>query len=213
MILNLEHVNKTIKKALVLDDVTMTLEGGHIYGLKGPNGSGKTMLMRVMAGLIRPTSGHVFVDGRQLGRDMDFPPSIGLLLENPSFLPNHTGLKNLELLAGIQHRVTSTDIRQTLQNVGLNPDDLRTFRKYSLGMKQRLGIAAAIMEQPDLILVDEPTNALDDKGIEQICTLLRQERDRGALLVLSCHDASILEELSDEIFHICDGKVERRTIS
>ena len=213
MILNLEHVNKTIKKALVLDDVTMTLEGGHIYGLKGPNGSGKTMLMRMMAGLIRPTSGHVFVDGRQLGRDMDFPPSIGLLLENPSFLPNHTGLKNLELLAGIQHRVTSEDIRQTLQDVGLNPDDPRTFRKYSLGMKQRLGIAAAIMERPDLILVDEPTNALDDKGIEQICTLLRRERDRGALLVLSCHDASILEELSDEIFHICDGKVERRAIS
>lgn len=213
MILNLEHVNKTIKKALVLDDVTMTLEGGHIYGLKGPNGSGKTMLMRMMAGLIRPTSGRVFVDGRQLGRDMDFPPSIGLLLENPSFLPNHTGLKNLELLAGIQHRVTGTEVRQTLQDVGLNPDDPRTFRKYSLGMKQRLGIAAAIMEQPDLILVDEPTNALDDKGIEQICTLLRQERDRGALLVLSCHDASILEELSDEIFHICDGKVERRTIS
>lgn len=213
MILNLEHVNKTIKKALVLDDVTITLEGGHIYGLKGPNGSGKTMLMRVMAGLIRPTSGRVFVDGRQLGRDMDFPPSIGLLLENPSFLPNHTGLKNLELLAGIQHRVTGTEVRQTLQDVGLNPDDPRTFRKYSLGMKQRLGIAAAIMEQPDLILVDEPTNALDDKGIEQICTLLRRERDRGALLVLSCHDASILEELSDEIFHICDGKVERRTIS
>lgn len=213
MILNLEHVNKTIKKAPVLDDVTMTLEGGHIYGLKGPNGSGKTMLMRMMAGLIRPTSGRVFVDGRQLGRDMDFPPSIGLLLENPSFLPNHTGLKNLELLAGIQHRVTGREVRQTLQNVGLNPDDPRTFRKYSLGMKQRLGIAAAIMEQPDLILVDEPTNALDDKGIEQICTLLRQERDRGALLVLSCHDASILEELSDEIFHICDGKVERRSIS
>ncbi|OUN22207.1 ATP-binding cassette domain-containing protein [Pseudoflavonifractor sp. An85] len=213
MKLNLEHVNKTIKKALVLDDVTMTLEGGHIYGLKGPNGSGKTMLMRVMAGLIRPTSGRVCVDGRQLGRDMDFPPSVGLLLENPSFLPNHTGLKNLELLAGIQHRVTSVNIRQTLQDVGLNPDDPRTFRKYSLGMKQRLGIAAAIMEQPDLILVDEPTNALDDNGIQQICTLLRRERDRGALLILSCHDASILEDLSDEIFHIYDGKVERRTIS
>ena len=213
MKLNLEHVNKTIKKALVLDDVTMTLEGGHIYGLKGPNGSGKTMLMRVMAGLIRPTSGRVCVDGRQLGRDMDFPPSVGLLLEYPSFLPNHTGLKNLELLAGIQHRVTSVNIRQTLQDVGLNPDDPRTFRKYSLGMKQRLGIAAAIMEQPDLILVDEPTNALDDNGIQQICTLLRRERDRGALLILSCHDASILEDLSDEIFHIYDGKVERRTIS
>lgn len=213
MKLNLEHVNKTIKRAPILDDVTLTLEGGHIYGLKGPNGSGKTMLMRMMAGLIRPTSGQVFVDGKQLGRDMDFPPSMGLLLENPSFLPNHTGLKNLELLAGIQRRVTLADIRLTLQDVGLNPDDPRKFRKYSLGMKQRLGIAAAILERPDLILVDEPTNALDDNGMEQICGLLRRERDRGALLVLSCHDASILEELSDEIFHVCDGKVERRAIS
>ena len=171
------------------------------------------MLMRLMAGLIRPNSGQVWIDGRQLGRDMDFPPSMGLLLENPAFLPNHTGLKNLELLAAIQNRAAGEGIRQTLRDVGLDPDDRRKYRKYSLGMKQRLGVAAAIMEQPELILVDEPTNALDDRGVEQICALLRRERDRGALLVLSCHDASILEALSDEIYHIYEGRVERRAAS
>ena len=213
MELKIEHACKVIRKALILDDVTLTLQGGKIYGLQGPNGSGKTMLMRLMAGLIRPTSGQVWIDGRQLGRDMDFPPSMGLLLENPAFLPNHTGLKNLELLAAIQNRAAGEGIRQTLQDVGLDPDDRRKYRKYSLGMKQRLGVAAAIMEQPELILVDEPTNALDDRGVEQICALLRRERDRGALLVLSCHDASILEALSDEIYHIYEGRVERRAAS
>ena len=213
MELKIEHACKVIRKALILDDVNLTLQGGKIYGLQGPNGSGKTMLMRLMAGLIRPTSGQVWIDGRQLGRDMDFPPSMGLLLENPAFLPNHTGLKNLELLAAIQNRAAGEGIRQTLRDVGLDPDDRRKYRKYSLGMKQRLGVAAAIMEQPELILVDEPTNALDDRGVEQICALLRRERDRGALLVLSCHDASILEELSDEIYHIYEGRVERRAAS
>ena len=213
MELKIEHACKVIRKALILDDVTLTLQGGKIYGLQGPNGSGKTMLMRLMAGLIRPTSGQVWIDGRQLGRDMDFPPSMGLLLENPAFLPNHTGLKNLELLAAIQNRAAGEGIRQTLRDVGLDPDDRRKYRKYSLGMKQRLGVAAAIMEQPELILVDEPTNALDDRGVEQICALLRRERDRGALLVLSCHDASILEALSDEIYHIYEGRVERRAAS
>ena len=213
MELKIEHACKVIRKALILDDVNLTLQGGKIYGLQGPNGSGKTMLMRLMAGLIRPNSGQVWIDGRQLGRDMDFPPSMGLLLENPAFLPNHTGLKNLELLAAIQNRAAGEGIRQTLRDVGLDPDDRRKYRKYSLGMKQRLGVAAAIMEQPDLILVDEPTNALDDRGVEQICALLRRERDRGALLVLSCHDASILEALSDEIYHIYEGRVERRAAS
>ena len=213
MELKIEHACKVIRKALILDDVNLTLQGGKIYGLQGPNGSGKTMLMRLMAGLIRHNSGQVWIDGRQLGRDMDFPPSMGLLLENPAFLPNHTGLKNLELLAAIQNRAAGEGIRQTLRDVGLDPDDRRKYRKYSLGMKQRLGVAAAIMEQPELILVDEPTNALDDRGVEQICALLRRERDRGALLVLSCHDASILEALSDEIYHIYEGRVERRAAS
>lgn len=206
------HATKYIKKSLILKDVSINLESGTVYGLQGPNGGGKTMLMRLLCGLIRATEGQVLIDGRELGKDMDFPDSLGLLIENPAFLPGYTGLQNLLLLAQLQDRVGETEIRQALLDVGLNPDDKRKYRKYSLGMKQRLGIAAAIMEQPELILLDEPTNALDDKGVAQICNLIRRERDRGALVVLACHDAEILENLSDEIFYIHDGIVERKGI-
>lgn len=204
------HATKYIKKALILKDVNISLESGYIYGLQGPNGGGKTMLMRLLCGLIRATEGQVLIDGKQLGKDMDFPDSLGLLIENPTFLPGYTGLQNLLLLAQLQDRIGEAEARQALQDVGLDPNDKRKYRKYSLGMKQRLGIAAAIMEQPELILLDEPTNALDDKGVAQICDLIRRERDRGALVVLACHDADILESLSDEIFCIHDGIVERK---
>ena len=209
--MNIKVVNATkyIHGSLILDNVSMELTGGKIYGLKGPNGSGKTMLMRLIGGLIRPTSGTVEINGEKLGAGKDFPASMGLLLENPAFLPNYTGLKNLELLCGINERVDIGQIRQAIQVVGLDPDDKRKYRKYSLGMKQRLGIAAAIMEKPDLLLIDEPTNALDDKGIDQICSLIRRERDRGALVIMSCHDAAILEWMSDEMFTIYEGRVER----
>lgn len=210
MVINIDHGTKYIKKALILDDVSLEMHSGRVYGLQGPNGSGKTMLMRLCCGLIRPTSGQVTIDGKVLGMDMDFPPSLGLLIENPAFLPNYTGLKNLELLADIQGRVGTEQIRNAITDVGLDPDDKRKYRKYSLGMKQRLGIAAAIMEQPELILLDEPTNALDDKGVEQICQLIRRERDRGALVVMACHDAAILEKMADEIFTIYEGKVEKK---
>lgn len=204
-----KSATKYIKKALILDDVNIQLTGGKIYGLKGPNGSGKTMLMRLLSGLIRPTSGEVWIDGKKLGKDMDFPESVGLLIENPAFLPNYTGYENLELLAQIRGKIGAEEICQSLMEVGLDPHDPRRYRKYSLGMKQRLGIAAAIMEKPDLLIVDEPTNALDDSGVEQICTILRRERERGALVVIACHDSLLLETLSDEIYKIYEGKVTK----
>ena len=204
-----KSATKYIKKALILDDVNIQLTGGKIYGLKGPNGSGKTMLMRLLSGLIRPTSGEVWIDGKKLGKDMDFPESVGLLIENPAFLPNYTGYENLELLAQIRGKIGAEEICQSLLEVGLDPHDPRKYRKYSLGMKQRLGIAAAIMEKPDLLIVDEPTNALDDSGVEQICTILRRERERGALVVIACHDSRLLEILSDEIYKIYEGKVTK----
>ena len=210
MIIRTENATKYIRGALILDNVNVEFESGKIYGLQGPNGSGKTMLMRLVGGLIRPTSGEVYIDENKLGQSFDFPTSMGLLIENPAFLPNYTGLKNLELLAGIKGNVSLEQLRQTIRDVGLNPDDKRKYRKYSLGMKQRLGIAAAIMEKPDLILMDEPTNALDDAGVERICLLLRRERDRGALILMACHDAAILEQMSDEIYTIYEGKVERK---
>ena len=206
----IDHVTKTIKGAVILDDVSLTLRSGTVYGLQGVNGSGKTMLMRLIAGLIRPTSGKVTIDGKILGKDLDFPGSTGLLIENPAFLDGHTGLKNLELLAQIKGEIGLPQIKETLREVGLKPEDPRKFKKYSLGMKQRLGIAAALMEKPDLILLDEPTNALDDRGVARICALIRRERDRGALIVLACHDASILEGLADEIYKVSEGKIEKR---
>lgn len=209
MKIDMINATKTIGKAVILDGITLSLEGGRIYGLRGPNGSGKTMLMRLMAGLIRPTSGEVLVDGKRLGRDLDFPPSIGMLIENPAFLPNDTGLKNLELLASLKNETGIGQIRETLTRVGLDPDDKRRVRKYSLGMKQRLGIAAAIMERPALVLLDEPTNALDDGGVARICDILRRERERGALVVVACHDGAFLRECSDEIFKVQSGRVER----
>lgn len=210
MIIRTKNATKYIRGALILDKVNVEFESGKIYGLQGPNGSGKTMLMRLVGGLIQPTSGEVYIDENKLGQSFDFPTSMGLLIENPAFLPNYTGLKNLELLAGIKGNVSLEQLRQTIRDVGLNPDDKRKYRKYSLGMKQRLGIAAAIMEKPELILMDEPTNALDDAGVEQICLLLRRERDRGALILMACHDAAILEQMSDEIYTIYEGKVERK---
>lgn len=201
---------KQIKATTILQSINLDLYGATVYGLQGPNGSGKTMLMRLIAGLIRPTSGSVVIDGKTLGKDFDFPPSMGLLLENPAFLPDYTGIKNLELLANVQGNIGQEEIAQALRDVGLSPEDKRKYRKYSLGMKQRLGIAAAVMEKPDLILLDEPTNSLDEKGTEQICRVVRAERQRGALIILASHDSKVIESVADEIYVISDGYIQKK---
>lgn len=206
----INNATKKIAGMTILDNVTLRLSSGKVYGLQGPNGSGKTMLMRLISGLIRPTSGAVYIDSQKIGQDMDFPDSIGLLIETPSFLPSYSGFQNLKLLAQIKGIIPDEKIKQTLQDVGLDPSDTRKFRKYSLGMKQRLGIASAIMEQPMILMLDEPTNALDNCGIEHICRIIKRERDRGALIILTCHDTALLHTLSDEIITVANGKVERR---
>lgn len=206
----IDHATKYIKNALILNNVNLSMCGGHIYGFQGPNGSGKTMLMRLVAGLIRPSSGTISVGGKQLGKDIDFPDSIGMLLENPAFLPGYTGFQNLEFLAAVQRKIGEKEIKNALCDVGLLPEDKRKYRKYSLGMKQRLGVAAAIMEKPEVILLDEPTNALDDDGVAQICNLIQRERDRGAVIMLACHDKEVLESLSDEIFTVSDGVIQKK---
>lgn len=207
MKVELKNVSKRLNDVTVLEDISLTLESGTIYGLKGKNGCGKTMLMRMMAGLIYPTSGTVSIDGEILHKDIATPRSIGVLIENPVFLPGYTGQRNLELLAGLTGKADRTQIAKTMNRVGLDPSDKRTYRKYSLGMKQRLGIACALMECPDLILLDEPINAIDEKGVPKIWEALQEEKQRGALIVLACHDTEELTSLADQIITIEEGKI------
>lgn len=207
MKVELKNVSKRLNDVTVLEDISLTLESGTIYGLKGKNGCGKTMLMRMMAGVIYPTSGTVSIDGEILHKDIATPRSIGVLIENPAFLPGYTGQRNLELLAGLTGKADRTQIAKTMNRVGLDPSDKRTYRKYSLGMKQRLGIACALMERPDLILLDEPINAIDEKGVPKIWEALQEEKQRGALIVLACHDTEELTSLADQIITIEEGKI------
>lgn len=200
--------SKKLKGNYVLKNVNVRFEEGHVYGLKGKNGSGKTMLMRAISGLIHPTSGHVDINGQILGRDISYPDSLGLLLENPAFLNGETGFENLSLLAKLKNQITEEEIRQTLTDVGLDPDDKRKYYKYSLGMKQKLGIAAAIMEKPKLIILDEPINALDSETAEKIKNIILREKERGALVILACHDTEELEYLSDIIVEISEGEIQ-----
>ena len=206
-VVRLEDYCKSFKSAEVLKNINLTLESGKVIGLKGKNGSGKTMLMRAISGLILPTSGKVYINDKELGRQISFPPSIGILIENPSFISNYTGFKNLKILASIQNRISDDEIRDAIRKVGLDPDDKRTFKKYSLGMKQRLGIAAAIMERPDIVILDEPIKALDEAGAGLIKGLLDELKANGSLIIIACHDTEELNYLSDEIYEIYDGEI------
>ena len=205
-----KNVSKKIKDAVILNDISVSFSSGRIYGLKGKNGSGKTMLMRTVAGLLIPDSGSVVINGRTLHKDMSFPDSIGILIENPAFLPQYTGFKNLKLLASLSSGISDEDIRTALERVGLDPDDKRTYRKYSLGMKQKLGIANAIMGEPDIIILDEPINALDEETVQKIKDVLLGIRDNDKLIIIACHDREELEYLSDVIYEIKDGSVINR---
>ncbi len=203
----LENVSKVIKNAEVLHDINLSFEKGKIYGLKGYNGSGKTMLLRMIAGLIQPTEGTVRVDDKILHKDIDFPQDMGVLIENPNFWNNYTGKEVLYSLAVINKKIGIQEIDKALKRVNLEPDDKRTIRKYSLGMKKRLGIAQAIMEEPQVLLLDEPSNALDKKGVEMVRTIIQEEKKRGALIILASHQQEDLE-ICDSIIEIEDGRIE-----
>lgn len=202
-----EHLSKEIKKQLILKDINLSLKKGFIYGFRGKNGSGKTMLFRALCGLIRPTEGTVTVGGATLGKEMSFPPSVGVLIEYPGFLNGYTGFENLKMLARLKDQIDNERIKESIRLVGLDPDDKRKYRKYSLGMKQRLGIAQAIMEEPELIILDEPTNALDTDGIEELKKLLLDLKKENKCILISSHDKEELNYLSDEIFMMENGKI------
>ncbi len=206
MVIQIEKLTKTIQGATVLDDVNLHMESGNIYGLLGRNGSGKTMLMRAVCGLIRPGEGRIVIDGKEQWKDFSYPPDLGMLIETPAFLPDFTGCENLELLSSIRREIKATNVRQALERVGLAPDDKRKTRKYSLGMRQRLGIACAVMERPRLLVLDEPFNGLDMDGYELARNIILEEKQRGALILLACHNKEELESLSDVIYRVERGK-------
>lgn len=207
MYLEIRDVSKTMSKKDVLSHISLDMDRGHIYGFKGKNGSGKTMLMRAICGLIRPTSGQIVIDGETLGKDISFPHSVGALIETPGFISHYSALSNLETLASIQRKIGTAEIEAVLTELGLDPHDRKKYRQFSLGMKQKLGIAAALMENPDMIVLDEPINALDEKSVEAVKHMLIRHKKRGALIILSCHDREELEYLSDKIFCLENGRV------
>lgn len=208
MNISIEHVTKKIKDATVLKDICLEMKGGTVYGFQGKNGSGKTMLMRAISGLIRPTSGRIVINGEQLHKNISIPRSIGLLLENPSLLPEYDASQNLKLLAKMQGGVPEDEIRQLIRDVGLEDAGHKKVEKYSLGMKQRLGIAAAILGSPDIILLDEPINAIDGEGVEEIRSLILSLKNEKRIIIVACHDKEEMNLLADEIVHLRDGRIE-----
>ena len=208
----IKNLNKVIKKNIILSNVNLNLYKGRVYGFCGINGSGKSMLFRAISGLIRPTEGEVLIDSKVLGKDISFPESFGMLIENPGFLPNYTGFQNLKYLADIKKVIDDNGIKEVLKSVGLSPNDKRKYKKYSLGMKQRLGIAQAVMEDPDLIILDEPTNALDDNGQEIVRNLILDLKKNGKLILITNHDRAEMEKVADEIYTIKEGKIAEQLI-
>lgn len=206
--IKIKNVNKTIKNNQILNNINLELQKGKIYGFRGINGSGKTMLFRAICGLIIPTEGEIVINNKTLHKDISFPESVGVLIEHPGFLPNYTGKGNLKLLAEISGKIGDKEIEDAISMVGLNPNDKRKYKQYSLGMKQKLGIAQTLMENPDLILLDEPTNALDEESVKNILDILRKEKDKGKVILIASHDRSTLEQISDEIFEIELGKIK-----
>ena len=207
--ISVEHVSLTIGTAQILRDVSVQFEEGQIHGIVGRNGSGKTMLMKCICGFIRPDSGKILVDGKQVGRDVDFPPDLGLLIETPGFVPYYSGLKNLELLAAINRRVSKERLNACMEQIGLGDAKNKRVSKYSMGMRQRLGIAQAIMENPRLLILDEPLNGLDEQGVEDIRALLLELKSQGKTILLSSHNREDIDLLCDSVCKMEGGVLTR----
>jgi ABC-type multidrug transport system, ATPase component len=205
--IQLQNVTKRIKENTVLDNVSYTFKSGFVYGLYGQNGSGKTMLLRAISGLINLDSGSIFIDGEKLHDKIEFPPETGIVIENMELLPECSAKKNLKMLAKIKNIADEKDIIFSLERVGLDPDSDKKVKKFSLGMKQRLNIAQAIFENQKIILLDEPTNALDEDAVQLIYKIIREEKSRGATIIVATHHKEDLKEVCDVILKIAGGKI------
>ena len=199
--LEIEKLTKTFGTQTVISDISMTLVSGKIYGLVGRNGSGKTMLMKMILGFVSPSSGSIKIEGKVLGKDISMPDRIGAIIENPGFLPEYSGFKNLKFLAMIHHKISNEEIRNAMRIVGLDPDSKKHVGKYSLG------IAQAIMEDPDILLLDEPLNGLDNEGVEEIRKVLLSLKEKGKLIILASHSKEDIQILCDTVFRMDHGKI------
>lgn len=204
-VIEVKNVVKRWGDNTVLKSVDLEVERSEIVGIIGHNGSGKTVLMKCICGFITPDSGEITVSGKRIGKDIDIPKNIGLIIESPGFLPNFSGFSNLWQLARIRGKISKEDVRGVIKKVGLDPDEKKHVGKYSLGMKQRLGIAQAIMENPDVLILDEPMNGLDKNGAEDIRELLLQLKDNGKAMIIASHNSVDIDVLCDKVFEIDKG--------
>ncbi len=209
-IIEVRGLSLTIGKTAILNDVTVSLEAGKIHGLIGRNGSGKTMLMKCICGFIRPTRGVVVVDGKRVGKDVDFPKNMGIIIETPGFIPYYSGYKNLKLLAGLRNKIGKEEIIQAMERTGLDPKLKRHVKKYSLGMRQRLGLAQAIMEDPDILILDEPMNGLDKDGVEDMRRYLIDLREQGKTILIASHSSEDISVLCDSVYEMEKGVLANR---
>ena len=207
--IEVENLTKRFREAVVLDNVNATFETGKVHGLIGRNGSGKTMLMKCICGIVPYTSGDIRVNGKVIGRDIDIPENVGVIIETPGFLPNYSALENLRFLAKINNQITKEDIRRAISSVGLNPDDKKHVGKYSLGMRQRLGLAQAIMESPDILILDEPMNGLDKDGVADMRKYLLDLKEQGKTILIASHSAEDIDVLCDTVYEMDKGKLEK----
>ena len=204
-----ENVTKAFGGQEVLKTVCVKFEMGKIYGIVGRNGSGKTVLLKCICGLLYPSTGTVTVGGKVVGKDVDYPENVGFIIETPGFLPRYSGLKNLKYLASVRGKVKEDEIRKYMELVGLNPDDKKHVGNYSLGMKQRLGIAQALMENPDILILDEPMNALDNNSVEEMRTVLLKMKEQGKLIIIASHVRDDIDILCDEVYGIDAGIMKK----
>lgn len=207
--ISIKNVSLMLCKKDILKDVSAEMEDGKIHGLIGRNGSGKTMLMKCICGFVKPAHGEIKVADQIVGKDVDFPPDIGFIIETPGFIPYYSGYKNLKLLAGIRGNIGKEQIAKSMEQVGLDPNLKLHVQKYSLGMRQRLGLAQAIMEDPRLLVLDEPMNGLDKRGVEEMRNYLLRQKGQGKTILLASHSAEDIEILCDDIYEMDAGEMTR----